>query len=98
MGVYLGKRLNEFKQKYEIVGDVRGLGPMLAIEFVVDKKSKKPNPEASSKIIKTCLSNGLLILKAGLYNNCVRLHPPLIIDESTLDSGLDILEAAIKKV
>jgi 4-aminobutyrate aminotransferase/(S)-3-amino-2-methylpropionate transaminase len=97
MGVHLRKRLDEFKDKYEIIGDVRGLGPMLAMEFVTDKASRKPNPDASSKVMKTCLGSGLMVLKAGLYNNCVRLHPPLTIEEDILDKGMDILEAAVKK-
>ncbi len=97
MGKVLRSRLDELKDKYEIIGDVRGLGPMLAMEFVTDKKSKTPNPDASSKVIKGCLSSGLMILKAGLYNNCVRLHPPLTIEEDILDSGMNILEKAIKK-
>jgi 4-aminobutyrate aminotransferase/(S)-3-amino-2-methylpropionate transaminase len=97
MGVYLRKRLDELKNKYEIIGDVRGLGPMLAMEFVIDKQSKKPNPDASTKVIKNCLANGLMILKAGLYNNCVRLHPPLTIEENLLDTGMEILEKAVKK-
>jgi len=98
MGKYIRKRLDEISDKYKVIGEVRGLGPMLAMEFVKDRKSKTPDPDASSKVIKTCLSNGLMILKAGLYNNCVRLHPPLTIDEEILDSGMDILEAAIKKL
>ncbi|MCX6643444.1 MAG: aspartate aminotransferase family protein [Candidatus Bathyarchaeota archaeon] len=98
MGVYLRKRLDEFKDKYECVGDVRGLGPMLAMEFVTDKKTKKPDPDGSSKVIKECLSKGLMILKAGLYNNCVRLHPPLTAESEILDAGLEILEASIKKI
>ena len=97
MGVHLRKRLDEFKDKYEIIGDVRGLGPMLAMEFVTDKASRKPNPDASSKVMKTCLGSGLMVLKAGLYNNCVRLHPPLTIEEDILDKGMDILEVAVKK-
>jgi 4-aminobutyrate aminotransferase/(S)-3-amino-2-methylpropionate transaminase len=85
------------KEKYEIIGDVRGLGPMLAMEFVSDKKSKTPNPDASSKVMKTCLSSGLMILKAGLYNNCIRLHPPLTIEDDILNTGMEILEKAVKK-
>ncbi len=97
MGAHLRERLDEMKEKYEVIGDVRGKGPMLAMEFVTDKASRKPNPDASSKVIKGCLSDGLMILKAGLYNNCVRLHPPLTIDEGILDIGMDILEASVKK-
>jgi 4-aminobutyrate aminotransferase/(S)-3-amino-2-methylpropionate transaminase len=98
MGKHLRTRLDELKEKYEIIGDVRGLGPMLAMEFVMDKKSKKPNPDGSSKVIKVCMASGLMILKAGLYNNCVRLHPSLTMEEDILDTGMDILEKAIKKV
>ena len=97
MGKKLRKRLNEFYDKYEKIGEVRGLGPMLAMEFVKDRKTKTPDPDTSSKIMKTCLQNGLMTLKAGLYNNAIRLHPPLTIEEEYLEKGLEILEAAIKK-
>jgi len=70
---------------------------MLAMEFVKDRKSKKPDPETSSAVMKECLKNGLMTLKAGLYNNAIRLHPPLTIEDEHLDIGLGILEAAIKK-
>jgi 4-aminobutyrate aminotransferase/(S)-3-amino-2-methylpropionate transaminase len=97
MGKYLRKRLEEWKDKYPSIGDVRGLGPMLAMEFVKDKK-KTPDADSSSKILKGCLGSGLLLLKAGLYNNCVRLHPPLTTDEKILDTGLDLIEAQLKKL
>ena len=97
MGVKLRKRLNEFQEKYPKIGDVRGLGPMLAMEFVKDLKTKKPDPETSSSVMKDCLKNGLMTLKAGLYNNAIRLHPPLIIEDDLLETGLGILEASIKK-
>jgi len=97
MGVKLRKRLNEFKEKYPKIGDVRGLGPMLAMEFVKDPKTKEPDAETSSAIMKDALKHGLMTLKAGLYNNAIRLHPPLIIDDELLETGLVILEASIKK-
>lgn len=97
MGVKLRKRLDEFMERYPKIGDVRGLGPMLAMEFVKDKATKKPDPETSSSIMKECLRNGLMTLKAGLYNNAIRLHPPLIIEDELLETGLGILEASIKK-
>lgn len=98
MGIYLKKRLLDFKERYEIIGDVRGLGPMLAMEFVKDRTTKEPDPQTTSKIIKNCLENGLLILKAGMFNNCIRLHPPLITDQELLDTSMNILENAIKKI
>jgi 4-aminobutyrate aminotransferase / (S)-3-amino-2-methylpropionate transaminase / 5-aminovalerate transaminase len=97
MGKRLRKQLVEFQDKYPKIGDVRGLGPMLAMEFVKDPKSKTPDPDTSSSIMKDALKNGLMTLKAGLYNNAIRLHPPLIIDDELLDKGMNILEASIKK-
>ncbi|MCJ7731031.1 aspartate aminotransferase family protein, partial [Candidatus Bathyarchaeota archaeon] len=94
MGVKLRKRLNEFKEKYPKIGDVRGLGPMLAMEFVKDPKTKEPDADTSSAIMKDALKHGLMTLKAGLYNNAVRLHPPLIIDDELLETGMGILEAS----
>ncbi|MCW4049437.1 MAG: aspartate aminotransferase family protein [Candidatus Bathyarchaeota archaeon] len=96
MGKKLRKRLNEMKDKYPSIGDVRGLGPMLAMEFVKDRKTKKPDPETSSNVMKTCLQNGLMTLKAGLFNNAIRLHPPLTIENEYLETGMNILEEAVK--
>lgn len=97
LGKKLRKRLDELYDKYESIGAIHGLGPMLAMEFVKDRKTKKPDPEISSKIMKECLQNGLMTLKAGLYSNAIRLHPPLTIGDEYLEIGLDILEKAIKK-
>ena len=97
LGKKLQKRLDEFYDRYEVIGDVRGKGPMLAMELVKDRKTKEPNPEAASKVMKTCLGAGLLTLKAGLYSNCIRLHPPLTIGDELLEKGLAIMEEAFKK-
>ncbi len=90
------KRLNEMKEQYEIVGDARGLGLMLAIEIVSDKKSKSPAAEYREKIAKIALDNGLLMLGAG--DSSLRVLPPYNITKSSLEKGLDILEDAIKSV
>jgi len=97
LGKKLQKRLDEFYDRYEVIGDVRGKGPMLAMELVKDRKTKEPNPEAASKVMKSCLGAGLLTLKAGLYGNCIRLHPPLTIGDDLLEKGLAIMEEAFKK-
>jgi 4-aminobutyrate aminotransferase/(S)-3-amino-2-methylpropionate transaminase len=97
MGEKLRKQLNEFQEIYSKIGDVRGLGPMLAMEFVKDPSTKKPDAITSSNIMKDTLKNGLMTLKAGLYNNVIRLHPPLIIEDDLLETGMRILEASIKK-
>jgi 4-aminobutyrate aminotransferase/(S)-3-amino-2-methylpropionate transaminase len=70
---------------------------MLAMELVKGRKTKKPNLKAASKAMKASLSSGLITLKAGLYNNAVRLHPPLTIEDELLEKGLAILEDAFKK-
>jgi len=89
--------LGEFEEKFEVIGDVRGKGPMLAMKLVKDRNTKKPNPKAASKVMKASLSSGLITLKAGLYNNAVRLHPPLTIEDELLEKGLATLEDAFKK-
>jgi 4-aminobutyrate aminotransferase/(S)-3-amino-2-methylpropionate transaminase len=97
LGRKLRKRLDEFHEEFEVIGEVRGKGPMLAMELVKDRASKEPNPEAASKVMKECLASGLLTLKAGLYGNCIRLHPPLTIEDELLEKGLAIMEKAFKK-
>jgi len=89
------KRLDEWKKRFEVVGDVRGLGAMMGMELVKKKSSKEPAPELARNIQLACFKNGLYILTAGQFNNVVRLHPPLIIKQGLLEKGLDILEEAV---
>ena len=91
-------KFNDFKEKYGIVGDVRGTGMMMGIEFVKDKSSKAPNPEAVSKIIQEAANHGLLIESAGIYGNVIRMLSPLVVTDEQLEAGFEIFEAAIKKV
>ena len=95
-GAYAMKRLNEMKEKYEIIGDVRGLGLMIGVEFVKSKKTKKPAVVEREKIIEHCFYNNLLLLPAGA--STIRIIPPLTISEYNLESGLDVFEEAVKKV
>ncbi|HHV53326.1 MAG TPA: 4-aminobutyrate--2-oxoglutarate transaminase [Synergistaceae bacterium] len=88
-------RMDQWKEKYSIVGDVRGRGAMVAIEFVKDKKTKEPAKEEVSKIQRFCWEHGLVVLKTGIRDNVIRLLTPLVIAESQLQAGLDILEKAI---
>ena len=91
-------RLKEFKGKYGTVGDVRGAGAMLAIEFVKDKTTKEPAKEVTKAIISECMKNGLVVLGAGVRDNCIRLLTPLVIIDEQLNAGLDILDKAIAAV
>jgi 4-aminobutyrate aminotransferase/(S)-3-amino-2-methylpropionate transaminase len=97
LGSVMLKRLKEMEEKHEIIGDVRGKGMMLAIELVKNRKTKEPSAEETKMIIEDSRKRGLLLLKAGLYANVIRLHPPITIDEESLTGGLDILESAIAK-
>lgn len=90
-------RYNEWKEKYECVGDVRGLGGMIGIEFVKDKASKEPAAEFTKAVIDECAQNGLLVEGAGTYGNVIRFLAPLVITDEQLEKGLEIMEAAIVK-
>lgn len=89
------ERLWALRESSPVIGDVRGLGYMIGIEFV--KKECEPNPEAVSSIFKYCLERGLIILEAGTYKNVVRFIPPLNTTEEQMDEALTIFEEAVGK-
>ncbi len=95
-GRYIMKRLERMKEDYEIIGDVRGIGLMIGIEFVKDKKGKEPNPEVRDKVQLKCFDRGLLLLPSG--ESTIRIIPPLTVRKSTIDSGMDIFEDAVREV
>lgn len=80
----------------EMIGDVRGLGPMLAMEIVQDDETKVPDMEMTTKITAAALSRGLITIRAGLYSNCVRFLPPLTVSDEEIDEGMAILAAAVE--
>lgn len=88
-------RFGEWKEKYEQVGDVRGLGSMVGIEFVKDKDSRVPDADLTWRIIHTCARHGLLIENAGTYGNVIRFLAPLVITDEQLEAGFTIMEDAI---
>ncbi|MFD7906663.1 MULTISPECIES: 4-aminobutyrate--2-oxoglutarate transaminase [unclassified Kitasatospora] len=94
--VMLG-RLRAMQEKYDIIGEVRGRGAMVAIELV-KAGGKEPNAEATAAIAKACHAEGLVVLTAGTYGNVLRFLPPLVIPEHLLNEGLDILEGAFAGV
>lgn len=98
IGDIVMKRYESFKEKYECVGDVRGLGAMIGIEFVKDKKSKTPAPEIQKSIIDYCAMHGLIVEGCGTFNNCIRFLAPLCITDEQLNAGLDIMEDGIKSL
>ncbi|HYC26964.1 MAG TPA: acetyl ornithine aminotransferase family protein [Nitrososphaerales archaeon] len=90
------KRLLEMKDKYEIVGDVRGMGLFLGVEIVKDKRSKARGETEAKQVMDYCFHHGLLVIIAG--RNTIRVIPPLNITQEEMDEGLDILEEGISAV
>lgn len=97
IGARCFETFQEWKEKYEVVGDVRGLGGMIGIEFVKDKSTKEPNPQLVNSLLKACADKGLLIENAGTYGNVIRFLAPLVITDEQLEAGFEILETAIIK-
>ena len=79
----------------DTIGDIRGEGLMIGIEFVKDKTTKTPHAELMKQVMARCLERGLIVISCGIYDNVIRLIPPIIIDESTLMTGLSILTEVI---
>ncbi|MBI2578831.1 MAG: aminotransferase class III-fold pyridoxal phosphate-dependent enzyme [Candidatus Aenigmarchaeota archaeon] len=96
VGSYMMKRLGEIRDDYEIVGDVRGLGLMIGVEIVKDKKSRKIAEKERAQILCKASEKGLILLPAG--ESVIRVCPPLIISKKQADQGLDIFEDAVKEV
>jgi 4-aminobutyrate aminotransferase len=95
-GAYLMKRLKEMRQKYPIMGDIRGKGLMVAVEFVKDPETKEPAAQEVEDITNKCFKRGLAIITAG--KSAMRFAPPLIITHDLIDEGLEIFEGAVKEV
>jgi 4-aminobutyrate aminotransferase/(S)-3-amino-2-methylpropionate transaminase len=99
VGARILQRLREMQSTHEVIGDVRGRGMMTAIELVSDRATKEPlDGPTGTKILERCLENGVVILKAGTYDNVIRLLPPITIEEGLLEEGLGILDEAIGAV
>jgi 4-aminobutyrate aminotransferase/(S)-3-amino-2-methylpropionate transaminase len=98
IGEVIRARMAEWQARWPAVGDVRGLGAMLAIELVHDPMTKAPAPELTDAVVDEALQRGLLLLKAGVYGNCIRVLCPLTIAEAELDEGLAAWEDALSAV
>ena len=98
VGDTIRARMLEWQSRWPQVGDVRGLGAMLAIELVHDRGTKEPAPKLTARIVDEALGRGLILLKAGVYANCIRVLCPLTISEAELGEGLDAWEEALEAV
>lgn len=98
LGERLKSHLDGFHNEYEMVGDVRGIGPMMALELVKDRESKTPATEAAKALVKYCFDRGLILLSCGTYGNVIRLLMPLVIGAGQLDKGLEILNDGLSAI
>ncbi len=92
------KRFVKLQEKYSLVGDVRGLGGMVAMELVKDRGTKEPDSQAASDILAAAHNRGLVLIKAGMYDNVLRVLVPLCVTDEQLQQGLDIFEDAFASV
>ena len=97
VGEIIRTTLEKWKIKYQIIGDVRGIGAMRLVEFVKDRLTKEPDADVTLEVIKDAVSNGLIMIRAGLFSNCIRLLPPIVITDDQLIEGLQVLEDAIAR-
>ena len=92
LGETLLARFLELQEKFDIIGNVRGLGPMIGIELVKDRTTKEPAAEAAKEMVNRCLKNGLITLACGNYGNVIRTLMPLVITDEQLEQGLAVME------
>jgi 4-aminobutyrate aminotransferase/(S)-3-amino-2-methylpropionate transaminase len=95
LGQKLRARFDAFAERFELVGDVRGLGPMLALELVKDRETKEPAAAEAKALTKFCQEKGLVLLSCGNYGNVIRTLMPLVITDEQLERGLAIMEEGL---
>ena len=95
MGAYMKERLTAVAAKSRYLGDVRGMGLVMGLEFVRDKATREPAPELIKTVITECANNGLLVGSVGMYGNVIRVAPPLVITREEADESLDIMENVV---
>src|SRR5579862_3844507 len=98
VGAYLKGKLLELKEKHQLIGDVRGMGLLLAIELVEDRATKTPASAATLQLMEAAREQRIMIGRGGLYGNCVRLSPPMNITRSDVDEFIKRLDAAFEQV
>ena len=98
IGERLKKRFLKMKDKYSIVGDVHGIGAMMAVELVKDRETKEPATQETAQIVQECIKNGVFVPTAGINKNLLRMLVSLEITDEQLDEALDVLERAVAGV
>ena len=95
IGDVMRDRMLAWQARFPQVGDVRGLGAMLAVEIVRDPTTKEPAPELATVVAEHATQHGLLLLKSGIHGNCIRVLVPLVIADAELEEALDVWEEAL---
>ncbi len=98
LGDHFGERAVLWQKNWSLVGEVRGLGAMQALELVRSRETREPAEEETREILRYCHAHGLIVLSAGTYGNVIRLLVPLVVTDEQFDEGLDVLEAALQSV
>jgi 4-aminobutyrate aminotransferase/(S)-3-amino-2-methylpropionate transaminase len=98
IGSRFEKRARQWQKRWPLVGDVRGLGGMCAVELVRDSATREPADTEMKEVARFCLEHGLITITAGTFNNVIRILAPLVITDEQFEEGLDVLEAALASV
>ncbi|MGH9523193.1 MAG: aminotransferase class III-fold pyridoxal phosphate-dependent enzyme, partial [Terriglobales bacterium] len=98
VGNYFQQGLKGLQEKHQVIGDVRGMGCMQALELVKDRKTKEPAPQETNRLLDEARNAGLLIGKGGLYGNVIRMSPPMNISKADVDEAIRMLDAALGAV
>jgi 4-aminobutyrate aminotransferase/(S)-3-amino-2-methylpropionate transaminase len=98
IGDHMRSRFLALQMRHTRIGDVRGLGPMLALEFVSDPDARTPDPELATAVAEAAMRRGLLILKAGIDGNCLRVLVSLVASDEQIDESLDVFDEAVEQV
>jgi 4-aminobutyrate aminotransferase/(S)-3-amino-2-methylpropionate transaminase len=98
IGETIRARMLGWQERWPAIGDVRGLGSMLALELVADPVDKTPAPELASAVVEAALNRGLLLITCGVYGNCIRVLVPLVVTDAELDEALGVWEEALEAV
>ncbi len=95
VGGYFRQALETLQDKHDLIGDIRGMGLLQALEFVKDRKSKEPAPQETVQFMEECRKLGLLVGKGGLYGNVIRMSPPLNISRADVDDAIRVMDEAL---
>jgi 4-aminobutyrate aminotransferase/(S)-3-amino-2-methylpropionate transaminase len=98
LGEKVRSAFTRLQESYEIIGDVRGKGPMLAMELVRDRETKEPATDEAKKLVNLCYQKGLVLLSCGNFGNVIRTLMPLVITDDQLDRGMTILEESLREL